>query len=87
MNMEQARCTGGEESIVELRIAGHPVTLSFDAEVQFGQEVSRHWVTLLRRLLEPVPGVYRVRDQQRTVPPERLYSVIQAVKSCFLTKS
>lgn len=32
MNMEQARSTGGDESIVELRIAGHPVTLSFAAE-------------------------------------------------------
>ena len=32
MNMEQARSTGGDESIVELRIAGHPVALSFAAE-------------------------------------------------------
>ena len=31
---------------------------------------------LLRRLFEPVPGVHRVRYQQRTVPPELSHQVL-----------
>ena len=33
-------------------------------------------MSLLRRLLEPVPCFHRVRDQQRTVPPELSHQVL-----------
>ena len=40
-------------------------------------------MSLIRRLLEPVPCFHRVRDQQRTVPPELSHQVLRVHIAAF----
>ena len=45
-------------------------------EVQLGEGVLRHYVSLLSRLHEPISGFRRVGDQQRVIPPELSHQVL-----------
>ena len=40
-------------------------------------------MSLIRRLLEPVPCFHRVRDQQRSVPPELSHQVLRIHIAAF----
>ena len=40
-------------------------------------------MSLIRRLLEPVPCFHRVRDQQRSVPPELPHQVLRIHIAAF----
>ena len=40
-------------------------------------------MSLIRRLLEPVPCFHRVRDQQRSVPPELSHQVLRVHIAAF----
>ena len=72
-------CSGFQPPHPLFRIA----YLGIIREQEFAQGVLRIGVSLLRRLLKPVPGIHPVRCQQRTIPPQLSHEVLRVLVTTF----